>query len=250
MRRISLYRPVKVEESRPHCGLTRTDGKYRAEFLHGEQVGAYDAYIYAGNASVSSYAFFLVGSDGKEIALRNGWEHDTHASWDCIWGNSYRVYIRLFLGPDEISVTIKDFRDVRSTFVNLIFDITDRCRTISEARQYLEAIGANDPDGGASYRYICSPMQYLGETESAAVAVPDGMDCYSTEFASILLSRGDELFDAGEYERAENYYLTIFHFWPDLSKDHVCCRCGEIEDIKGNHDAASYYYGHAPGYEG
>ena len=239
MRKLGLA-TKSIKDSKPGYGLVFADGKYRAEILFFNREKQYDYYIAEAHC-ISQKAFYFVDSEGKEIVLKNNWKQKSHASWDCLWGNNYQITIVMTLDSDEISITLGKFKDVHSMFVNLVFDISEQCHTIAEARKYIENLGAYIPSGRESYLYTLNPMQYLEDVDFMTSFDLEGIDFYSSEFAQILKQKASELFEEGEIRRAKEFYKTILVFWPDYYS--FCCRrIGWIEEVLGNYRSARGCY--------
>lgn len=241
MRKLGLA-TKSIKDSKPGYGLVFADGKYGAEDLFYNPEKQYDSYI-AQAYSMSQKAFYFVDPEGKEIVLKNNWKQKSHASWDCLWGNNYQIQITIVmtLDSDEISITLGKFKDVHSMFVNLVFDISEQCHTIAEARKYIENLGAYIPSGRKSYLYTLNPMQYLEDVDFMTSFDSEGIDFYSSEFAQILKQKASELFEEGEIKRAKEFYKTILVFWPDYYS--FCCRrIGWIEEVLGNYRSARGCY--------
>lgn len=239
MRKLGLA-TKSIKDSKPGYGLVFANGKYRAEILFFNREKQYDSFIAEAHCTWQK-SFYFVDSGGNEIVLKNNWIQKSHASWDCLTGNNYQITIVLELGSDKICITLGKFKDVHSMFVNLVFDISEQCHTIAEAKQYIKDLGAYIPSGRDSYLYTYNPMQYLEDEDFMNSFDVKSMDFYSSAFAQILKNKGDELFETGEIRRAKEFYRTILAFWSDYYS--FCCRrIGWIEEVLGNYLSARGCY--------
>lgn len=147
MRQLRLYRYGRFEDSKPTMGLTLIDGVYKADILSlSKNKGkVYNMYI-----ASSGDSLFLVDAEKNEIVLKNSWElGESYGMIDCVYGDNFRIHTELTLDSGKIKITTYTYDD----FVNLVLGVSENCKTIEEAKHYLEEQGLhNSPDFPDSYK--------------------------------------------------------------------------------------------------
>ncbi len=137
MRQLRLHRHGRFEDSKPSMGLTLVDGKYKADILllSKNKGKEYNMYI-----ASSGDSLYLVDAEKNEIVLKNDWKlGETYSMSDCLYGDNFHITIKFILGSDELTTITYKYDD----FVNLVFGVSENCKTIEEAKHYLEEHGSH-----------------------------------------------------------------------------------------------------------
>lgn len=126
-------------------GLTFANGKYKAEWLYNNEGKKYDMYI-----AFSRQSRYIIDAEKKELVLKNSWKlGESYGKSDCMSGDNFHINTELTLDSEKLRITTYTYDD----FANLVLGVSENCKTIDEAKHYLEEQGLhNSPDFPNSYK--------------------------------------------------------------------------------------------------
>lgn len=148
MRKLNILNHGRIDDSKPEMGLSLICGKYNTERLTTGNVKEYNMYVAFSNASL-----YIVDSEKKEVVFKNSWKYETYTTQDCVWGDNFKIHTKLILDSKEIKVISYTYDD----FVNMLFGVSENCRTIEYAKRYLEECGLHQ-SSDCPELYLSTPV--------------------------------------------------------------------------------------------